>query len=255
MPARASPRLAVLGRDVSRSLSPRIHAAAIEALGLELEYTAISCPTREDFHQVIDARALRGANVTIPYKAEAYARATIRTPAAIEIGAVNTLTFDGETIEGDNTDGPGLEAVLLALPASSLERVQLLGDGGAAKAARWALARAGAKEVIGSARRTGTLGPVEGATLILSTLPSDPELRFERFVDLARRPFILDAAYAIDGETPLVALARAHGLDAQDGRAMLAEQGARSLRRWTGGDLSLIRAAMFAVLYSGNGAD
>lgn len=240
-------RLAVIGRDVSRSLSPRLHRAAARALKMAIDYRAISTM---DFFSAVGG--LDGANVTIPYKKDAYEYSTILTETAKEIGAVNTLTFDGDRIEGDNTDGPGLLAIL---PLDKLDKVQLLGDGGAAKAASWALDRAGAKEVVISARRLGTLHPVEGATLIVSTLPPDPDLGYARFLDLRRRPAIIDAAYSLDGETPLVAFAKTNGLQAQDGRAMLAEQGARSFCRWTGGDLSLIRAAMFAVLYSGTGDD
>jgi shikimate dehydrogenase len=247
--------LAVLGRDVTRSLSPKIHNAAARALDLPITYVPISCPTVEKFNRAIDAlRELDaiGANVTIPYKEQALARANLVTAVGKAIGAVNTLTFvDENTIEGDNTDGPALAAMLRTMRAERLQKVQVLGSGGAAKAAEWALKDAGAAAVVVCARRLGNLAPVPGATLVISTLPPEPDLRFEEYIDLAARPAILDVAYVPDGLPPLVAFARARGLDASDGRAMLVEQGARSLARWTGKDLSLIREAMFSVLYSG----
>lgn len=259
-------KLAVLGGDVSRSLSPLIHHAAAKALGLELEYEAISCPTREDFLRAIDAleRAAVGANVTIPYKHEAYARATILTATAKEIGAVNTLTFLDGAIEGENTDGPALEAIFSAMPRERLARVQLLGAGGASRAAAWALVRAGAKELAVCGRKDAPypLAPIAGATLVVSALPPDPAIASEAlasWIDVHSAPEILDLAYSPSGSPPLVAQAKARGFAANDGRAMLVEQGARSFHRWTGKALSLIREAMHdamsksLALYTGSG--
>ncbi len=252
----------MLGRDVSRSLSPRIHNAAAEALEVDVSYVPVSCPTPEDFHRYLDVlreKAL-GANVTIPYKHEAYARANVLTETAKEIGAVNTLTFSEQGIEGENTDGPALAALFSAMPKERLSRVQILGAGGASRAAEWALRRAGAKEIAICARKNAPhpLAPIAGATLVVSTLPPDAALAktaLEEYVDLANAPEILDAAYALEGLPPLVELARARGLSAEDGRAMLVEQAARSFHRWTGKALSLIRDAMSKslALYTGSG--
>lgn len=253
--------LAVLGRDVSRSLSPKIHNAAARALDLPVAYIRFNCETVAKLHNAIAAlREMNaiGANVTIPYKKDALERADILTDTAKEIGAVNTLTFlDDEeaSIEGDNTDGPALVAILKEMPSERLEKVQLLGDGSASRAAEWALKAAGAKEIIVCSRRKGTLAPVPNATLVISTLPPAQDQPWREYIDLASRPAILDITYTIAGQPPLVVLAHQLGLVANDGRAMLVEQGARSLHRWTGGDLSLIREAMFSVLYSSPGDD
>jgi shikimate dehydrogenase len=77
----------------------------------------------------------RGANVTVPFKEEAFRLATARTPRAEAAGAINTLSFDGAEILGDNTDGAGLVRDLKhnlgCDPAG--RRILLLGAGGAAR--------------------------------------------------------------------------------------------------------------------------
>ena len=255
--------LAVLGRDVSRSLSPLLHGAAASECGLEVAYVPVSCPDAEHFHRAVHALETLGAigcNVTIPYKHDAMAMADHVSTTAKEIGAVNTLTFsDGGRIQGDNTDGPGLVRVYRALPPGTLARVQILGSGGAAKAAAWAASHAGAEEIHVCARKdadqvstTGArahgLGKIKGATLVVSALPNDRELAkkiLSSWIDEASRPYVLDLAYGdLENESPLVLGARAAGLSSSDGRAMLVEQAALSLALWTGGEVSRIRAAM-----------
>lgn len=265
---------AVLGGDVLASLSPLIHGAAAAALGLDVAYVPVSCPTRADLERAIDAlstlRAL-GANVTIPHKRAALERCDSTSETARAIGAVNTLTFgDDGALFGDNTDGPGLVRVFEGLPPGVVARAQVLGAGGAARAVVWALARAGAQEitccardgrgaslvaqldVAGAARPrigAGGLAVVPGATLVVSTLPRDPALAAEAHrAWIGDGAFVLDLAYAAGGDTPLVAGARHRGLATADGRALLAEQGALSLASWTGGEVSRIRAIMRSAL-------
>jgi shikimate dehydrogenase len=282
--------LAVLGRDVSRSLSPFLHEAAARACDLDVAYVPISCADPAAFRRAVEAlRALGsvGCNVTIPYKADALALADHASTTAREIGAVNTLTFsqaeraasrrraksggpalpdrdpmnsDAGPIHGDNTDGPGLARVLESLPPGSTRCVHILGAGGAARAAAWAVVRAGAAEIHVSARNGAGaiaeacggyahgLARVKGATLVVSALPADRALAAEVMsscVDPPSRPYVLDLAYGdLDGESYLTLAARAAGLPSSDGRAMLVEQAALSLSLWTGGEVSRIRAAM-----------
>src|SRR4051794_25626300 len=127
-----------------------MHAAALAAAGLEgWRYQTLPIPP-ERFAETIralPALGFRGVNVTIPHKEAALALADTASPAAREIGATNTLTFEPDgVIAADNTDAPGL---LEALPSAPAGRVALvLGAGGSARAAAWALARAGAREVM-----------------------------------------------------------------------------------------------------------
>lgn len=260
--AAASPLLlAVLGGDVSRSLSPRIHARAAEATGIAVHYLAVSAVTPLAFAERVAAlRTLgaRGANVTIPHKRVALALADRLTEEARAIGAVNTLVFEAGRVEGHNTDGPGL---VRCLAGRDLEVVRVLGAGGAARAAVWAAQAAGAGRVEVAARRPNEASGLgvravaleadagEPPTTVISTLPeSAAEAGWGGF-EPKRRPFVLDLAYAgLDASPALVERARAEGLEAEDGLGLLAEQGALSFARWTQGPLEAARAAMRAAL-------
>jgi shikimate dehydrogenase len=139
-------RLAVLGHPVSHSRSPAMQNAALEALGLggEWSYEAIEIEPGEFAERTgeLPAQGFVGANVTIPHKEAALALAGEASKAAEQIGAANTLSFVGGVIRADNTDASGL---LAALPGPVQGRSALvLGAGGSARAAVWALAGEGA---------------------------------------------------------------------------------------------------------------
>jgi shikimate 5-dehydrogenase len=94
-------------------------------------------------------------------------------------------------------------------------------------------------------------GPEFDPTLVISTLPGTDELASLALAAFpaGARPIVVDLAYAGLGRpSPLVEKARAAGLVASDGLALLVEQAALSLAGWTGGDLSRIRAAMRAAV-------
>jgi hypothetical protein len=186
--------LAVLGRDVSRSRSPELHARAAAVLGLDVAYVPVCCADEAHFDRAVLALGTlgaRGANVTIPYKARALAQATVVSARAEQLGAANVLSFEPDgAVLADNTDGPALVDVLGAYDPRSLERVVVLGAGGAARAVVWALGQVGAREVVVCARdpaqaerlvglapgaRAAGLEAVE-ASLVVSSLPGDPSL-------------------------------------------------------------------------------
>lgn len=130
---------AVFGNPVGHSKSPLIHGLFAEQTGQSLDYRTALAPL-DDFPAF--ARAFfqqgRGANVTVPFKEQAYCLADSLTERARRAGAVNTLSklADG-TLLGDNTDGAGLVRDLTANCGFSLrgKRVLLLGAGGAARGA------------------------------------------------------------------------------------------------------------------------
>ncbi len=127
----------VFGNPVGHSKSPLIHAAFARQTGQDIEYSAILAPV-DGFADAVDAFIAdggRGANVTVPFKQEAFQLATRLTPRAELAGAVNTLVFNADEIVGDNTDGVGLirdVTVNLRYPIAG-KRVLLLGAGGAAR--------------------------------------------------------------------------------------------------------------------------
>jgi shikimate dehydrogenase len=143
----------VVGSPVRHSLSPLIQNAWIQAAGVDGVYVALS-PTPERFAALLDGLrggALRGLNVTLPFKEDALAAADHASARARRAGAANLLLFEPDgTIRADNTDGEGLLAALAeqALGLNVAERpVVVLGAGGAARGAVAALLDAGAPEV------------------------------------------------------------------------------------------------------------
>jgi shikimate dehydrogenase len=204
----------------------------------------------------------RGVNVTIPHKHAALALAGDPTPRALAIGAANTLIFEDEGgIHADNTDAPGLIDGLPFAPAGRTALV--LGAGGSARAAVWALIDAGAREVrvwnrtpARARELCADLGgtPVERAApadlLVNCTsvgldpsqdgfkpLPIDAD-------DVTSYECVVDLVYR-DIETPLVQAARARCVQVVGGREFLVRQGALSFALFTGhpAPMDLMRAA------------
>jgi len=130
-------RYVVIGNPVAHSKSPRIHALFAAATGQDMRYDALLAPIDGFAATVHDfvAAGGRGANVTVPFKEEAFRLATRLSERAQAAGAVNTLAFKGAEVFGDNTDGAGLVRDLTANLdfAVAGKRVLLLGAGGAAR--------------------------------------------------------------------------------------------------------------------------
>lgn len=258
-------RLAVLGHPVGHSRSPAMHAAALAAMGLgdEWGYEAIDLAP-DEFEPRVRAMAeegFAGANVTVPHKGAALSVADTLSETAREIGAANTLSFEAGEIRAENTDAPGLLEALPGSPAGS--RTLVLGAGGAARAAVWALVREGARVDVWnrSALRAEHLceelggapaaAPEQGAyELIVNTTAAgmggeDPfaELPLEAG-GFAAGQTVADLVY---GERPsrLLAAAGDAGATVVDGIEVLVRQGALSLAIWTGHDppLDTMRAA------------
>src|SRR5436190_1008873 len=103
-------RYAVFGNPVAHSKSPRIHALFATQTGQNLRYDALLAPLDGFEKSMRDfvAAGGHGANVTVPFKEEAFRLATQLTTRAKAAGAVNTLLFAEDAIVGDNTDGAGL---------------------------------------------------------------------------------------------------------------------------------------------------
>jgi len=104
-------RYAVVGNPVAHSLSPRIHLSFAGQMQQQISYEAIELAI-DDFPAQIEKlqrEGLKGANVTVPFKQQAWEICSQRSPRAEQAGAVNTLSFnDNGEISGDNTDGTGL---------------------------------------------------------------------------------------------------------------------------------------------------
>ena len=143
----------VAGAPVRHSLSPLIHNAWIEAAGLDAVYAPFTPPADgfRRFAEGLRGGAVRGLNVTVPFKEDALAVADDLSERAAAAGAVNLLVFEADgRIRGDNTDGLGLLGAFAAQapgfdPAAA--PVVIIGAGGAARGAAAAFVAAGAPQV------------------------------------------------------------------------------------------------------------
>ena len=126
---------AVIGNPVGHSLSPAIHNAAFEAMGLNFVYVAFS--VTDVAGCLAGMRALpgfRGMSVTIPHKRAVMRHLDSISPMAERVGAVNTIINDGGRLSGDTTDGPGtLRAFAEAGITLAGKRILFLGAGGAVR--------------------------------------------------------------------------------------------------------------------------
>jgi len=143
----------VVGRPVAHSLSPILHNAWLAAAGIDAVYVAFSpgAERAEAFFDALRGGAVRGVNVTLPFKEAAFACADDVSDRADRAGAANVLVFEPDgRIVADNTDGIGLLGAL-ASQAPGFEvtsgPVVVLGAGGAAAGAVAALLGAGAPQV------------------------------------------------------------------------------------------------------------
>ena len=251
----------VAGRPVRHSLSPLIHSAWIAAADLDAAY--VPFPLAEGgflrFIEGVRGGAVRGVNVTVPFKQEALLVADEADELSRRAGASNILIFhpDGR-IEGRNTDGPGLIHALSEAPGLDLTAapIVILGAGGAARAAAAALIAAGAPQLRLVNRTWETVSALadafprtqpydwndmglafDGAGVVINATSCG--LRGENALvglPLDRLPptaVVMDMVYN-PLETGLLREARASGRWAVDGLAMLIDQARPSFEAFFG---------------------
>lgn len=254
-------KLAVFGKPVIHSLSPRIHNLFADQCGLQVDYQAIEA-TPESFPALVAELAGnggRGCNITAPLKQDAWKLAGRSSESASRARAANTLVFeDSTTWYADSTDGEGLVNHLRSIPGCRLHgaRLCLLGAGGAAASVLGALLGMEPESVF-IANRTkdratelaqshSDLGTVDTGTP--EDLASQPP--FDMLINatslghgggaprlspewLTPGGFCYDMNYASAAE-PLRQLCRKKGIRYSDGLGMLVGQAALSFTLWTG---------------------
>ena len=127
---------AVIGNPIEHSLSPFIHESFAEQTGIELVYKKILAPIDQLEENIVAFQnsGAAGANITLPFKTQAFNLVTKKTDAAKKAGAVNTLQFKSNgDILGDNTDGTGLTQDLIRNNEYTIHQknILILGAGGA----------------------------------------------------------------------------------------------------------------------------
>ena len=262
--------LALIGNPVHHSLSPIMHNAAIEYLGLDLIYLAIPC-NEKDFEIVIKSLSkinCKGINITIPFKEKVLNYCSKISPLAEKIKAVNTLKPNGKgEWHGINTDVEGLTYPLENLNFLKKKGI-ILGSGGAARSAIQGLINLKMSEIIVISRNQISrenllsdfknnhsiktisfqnphiLDVINSADLIINTTPvgminnssMKDELPFgdNFWTSLNSKTVIYDLIYNPQ-ETTLLNLSRKKGCQTINGMQMLVAQGAKSLSFWTDG--------------------
>lgn len=236
----------VIGNPIAHSRSPELHDAFARQCGVAMQYTRTLAPL-EGFEQTLQtfaAQGGRGANITLPFKTQAYALAQAHTSAAKAAGAANTLAWQGDHWLADNTDGVGL---VRALPMLAGKNILLLGAGGAAAGAIPALLEqnpAGVWLYNRTAQRAQTLAArFDGIEPCLPSKPVDIVINATSASVNGQVPsipatflegaFCYDMFYDLNAPTAFVRWAIAVGAaQAEDGWSMLVEQAAAAFALW-----------------------
>jgi len=143
----------VVGNPIAHSLSPTMHNAGFEALGLNAAYVPLEARDAGDFVTFAKSMDLRGVSITAPFKITLMPHVDEIEPLARRVGAINTIVVrDGKWL-GANTDVEGFLAPLGQRIGLKAARVTVLGAGGAARAVAVALASQGADVTISARRR------------------------------------------------------------------------------------------------------
>ncbi|WP_376780247.1 shikimate dehydrogenase [Corynebacterium vitaeruminis] len=274
MSVNAIKRAAVLGQPIEHSLSPVIHNAGYAAAGLDdWEYGRFECAAGDLAGIVGGAdESYRGFSVTMPAKFAALEFADELTERARLIGSANTLVRTDSGWRADNTDCLGVLGALAELGITSLSKTDaavVVGGGGTARPALWALTELGVGQIllINRTDKSDELRPLAerggaefsysgfeegigdlcaGAAVVISTVPSAAIAGWEE--QLAGGP-VLDVIYD-PWPTPLVTAARAKGYSAVGGHSMLLHQGLSQFEQYTGHPApeAAMRAALMASL-------
>ncbi len=270
--------LAVLGHPIKHSVSPPMHNAALAEMARRDARFASWKYFRFDIApddlpvalEKLHARNFHGINLTVPHKIIAFDRIAAIDPAALPIGAVNTLRRTPAGWHGYNTDGYGLATAIredLGLDLAGAH-ILLLGAGGAARGAAVECLQRGCASLTLVNRTRANLDAllaqltplangiplnalshsdvatsvsewsVPADTLVINATSaglkaSDPlPVDLAAFASRARPAGVYDMIYN-PPETPLLAQARALGIPAANGLSMLVHQGARALEIWS----------------------
>ncbi|MFB6223265.1 MAG: shikimate dehydrogenase [Haloarcula sp.] len=251
----------LIGNPVGHSLSPPMHEAGYDALGLDARYVTFEPPADAGTEAVEAAETLDvdGLNVTIPFKQDVL-DAVDPSPLAERIGAVNTIDFSGDTPTGYNTDAVGAVRALDHHDVSLSGTAVVVGAGGAGRAVAFGLADEGlevrianrtvskaktlAEEIPGaSGHGLDSLADLLADADVLVNCTSvgmetdeTPVPATALHADLA----VLDAVYS-PIETRLLQDAADAGATTVDGAWMLLYQGVEAFELWTGEDAPVDR--------------
>lgn len=265
---------AVIGDPVRHSLSPQIHNAGFEALGLDWRFLAFPVAAG-DAGAALDAMrslSIEGYSVTMPHKESVAEHVDQLMPAAAALRSVNCVKREGGRLVGDSTDGIGFVRALEADIGRSIgdATVGVIGAGGAARSIIDAVARAGASRIIvvnrsaDAAERAASLSPIASVgnendlsalDVVVNTtsvgMAGGPAPDRCPITPALLRPeqIVADIVYQ-PRQTPLLAAAAEIGATTVGGVGMLVHQAGVAFEWWTGSvaPLELMAAAAFSPI-------
>ncbi len=251
---------AVIGDPIAHSLSPVMHQAGYNALGLRAQYLKFKVETQKLPEAISGLRALgfSGCNVTIPHKESVIRCVDELTPEAQRAGAVNTIRFTPEKIIGHNTDGLGfVRSIQGKMDTFKGRQAVILGAGGAARGIALTLAELGMNLLIlnrtpektselvenircvGGSASSGELQPgawLKSVDLLVQT--TSVGLHGESYpfdlTGLSPQALVADVIFG-PSVTPFLQNAQSLGCDTLNGLGMLLHQGALAWEFWLGG--------------------
>lgn len=256
-------KYAVIGNPIEHSKSPDIHAEFARQTNQDMHYEAILAPL-DDFVTMVNsliAKGYKGANVTVPFKFEAYRLANHLERRALDAKAANTMTFCDKGIIADNTDGVGIVRDIEQNFGVTLEnkRVLLLGAGGAAegvahpiadrKPALLVVANRNLGKAVIMVKKLEMIDEYKVTTFASSTFEGLNGQTFDIIINATSaglsntalpipNTIFAEGCLAYDmmygRETPFMVQARAAGAVVADGLGMLVEQAAEAFYIWRG---------------------
>ncbi|MEO3432013.1 shikimate dehydrogenase [Inquilinus sp. CAU 1745] len=269
-------RLGLIGDNIGRSRSPRLHRLAGELCGLSVSYEPLVPPDLDlDFDAVFtrcQAEGFRGLNITYPYKEKVVARLRIEDTRVRAIAACNTVTFEEGGPLGFNTDCSGfVSAFRENFPDAAPGIVAMAGAGGVGKAVGFALASLGAAELrlfdgdfakadalsvvlrqAAPAMRVTVAGSVGEAVSDADGVVNCTPLGMVGYPGSAiPKPLLAGRSWAFDAvytpvETEFLQDARSKGLEVMSGYELFFHQGVDAFRIFTGCEVD--QAALKAAL-------
>lgn len=250
-------RCAVLGRPIAHSLSPVLHRAAYDALGLDWTYDALEVG-EGDLPGFLAGlgEEWRGLSLTMPLKRAVLPLLDELSPGAALSGAANTVLLDGGRRIGHNTDIPGAVAAIRERHDDAVDSAVVLGGGATAASALLALADLGcsratllvrsperAQETLDAVARhpqapVVTVGRLDGtgdlpaASVLVSTIPADAQAA--HLVALVATADVVFEVLYDPWPTPLAAAALTSGVPLVGGLDLLVHQAALQVELMTG---------------------
>ena len=250
----------MLGSPIAHSLSPVLHAAAYQVLGLRWSYSAIECDEAQLPAVLLGLdESFVGLSLTMPLKRAVLPLLDDVSELAAAVGAANTVVFDGVgpflRRRGENTDVAGMVAAITARRPDGVRNAVVLGAGGTAAAALAALRELGIDrsvvvvrdqartgELLRCAQRLGVtptlvdwpgLAALGEADMIISTVPAGATDALATQLPAGPGQLLLDVVY-LPWPTPYAAASRAAGATVIGGLELLVQQAARQVELWTG---------------------